>query len=576
MSELNQSSFLGGMNLLADDVQLKPNQYRVGFNVRNRFDSLVPCFSSVRDTSIPTGIIQEITTFGNYLIAFVSGNAYYRFFSNTGWTQIVGFSMSNTAPRYWTKSVPVSTTLYGRLSNEVVDTTVSNATGGINFINATSGSGSNPGLVVQDGVNQPQFIFLVGNIPTVRTTQTFSQWSVTYVNDVMTVDAREYVPVGTFMEWLNGVLFIVGTDGESIYRSVSGRPLDFVINVNPDGSKGGNATTTSYSVGVGGISCIRSMSDGSLFVSAANAICFSVQFNTTANAPTIFGEYTFIRKFLFNAGCLSDRVIIDALGDTQFIDLTGVRSFNAVLQLQNEGRNSVFSSIIQSAFMDIIQSSEATAAINFDNYSLFAMNTIFGQGIAVYDTINECWSGFDISQTGGIGIKQLIKLEVDVQRCYAVTTDNKFYDLYARDEYDVATVRFQSMNSTVVQGDSSLRLNNPRMEVKPTEFRCILNNITENTTITAAPFVNNRLTPSRSQSKVITYVPPVTPYTSQPQLQDVNTQLTNLYFTFPDCSQGWKAYVVVSWSNGATLTQFSMTAKDETPMNPLNTQATTI
>jgi len=135
---------------------------------------------------------------------------------------------------------------------------------------------------------------------------------------------------------------------------VSGRPLDFMVNITDAGTAGGDAETTAYSVGVGGISCLRAMSDGSLFVAAGNAN-FSVSKNMTPNATTLFGEYTFIRKFLFNATCLNDRCILDSLGDTKFIDITGVRSFNAILQTQNEGRNTVFSRMVQSVLEGFTQ-----------------------------------------------------------------------------------------------------------------------------------------------------------------------------------------------------------------------------
>ena len=34
--EYNQSSFIGGMNLLGDDSRLQPTQYRAGFDLTNR------------------------------------------------------------------------------------------------------------------------------------------------------------------------------------------------------------------------------------------------------------------------------------------------------------------------------------------------------------------------------------------------------------------------------------------------------------------------------------------------------------------------------------------------------------
>src|SRR6516164_245449 len=107
VSEYNQASFLGGMDLQMDDTHLPTNKYGIGFNVRNRYDRLDAVFSSVEDKGIPKGIIQELVTFGNYLILFVSGNAYYRYYASDNWVQIVGFAMSATAPRYWTCQVPI-------------------------------------------------------------------------------------------------------------------------------------------------------------------------------------------------------------------------------------------------------------------------------------------------------------------------------------------------------------------------------------------------------------------------------------------------------------------------------------
>jgi len=408
MAEYNQSSFLGGMNLLLDDTRLQPNQYRVGFNLRNRYDVLDPVLASELDSAAPAGVKQEVVTFGNFLILFVRGEAWYRYYTSTGWTKISQFGMSPTAPRYWTCAVPVATTLYARVANGAFEitspttlTSVANSRLGVQSI-ASAFQGNLPGLLVQDNINQPQFIFIgPGGIPVVRITQQFTQWSITInaTTLVVTDDSREYVPIGNAMAFVNGILYIAGQDSISIYRSVSGRPLDFVVNVNTDGSRGGDATTTSYSVGVGGITCLRAMSNNTLFVAASNAN-FSVAQNTQPGAVTEFGEPTFIRTFLFNATCVDDRCIIDTLGDTRFIANSGIRSFNAVQQTQNEGRNEPFSATIQRAFRlspnaTLIQTPGSAAAILYDDYELYAVNTVFGAVIAVYDTLSACWSGCD-------------------------------------------------------------------------------------------------------------------------------------------------------------------------------------
>ena len=492
--------------------------------------------------------------------------------------------MSSNAPRYWTCAIPVGLTNYGRLSSASIGDATNTLAG--------TAEGNLPGLLVQDNISQPQFIFLDGSgYPAVRTTQNYNEWDVTYGDvtvppvavsktvvtpavaasiAVMMDDKREYVPIGNSMTWTDGILYIASQDGEQILRSVSGRPLDFVVNVNIIGQKGGDAFTTSYSVGVGGISCLRAMSTGGLFVAASNAN-FLVSKNMTPNAPTVFGEYTFIRQFLFNATNLSDRTIIDSLGDTRFIDLTGVRSFNAIQQLQNEGRNSVFTSKIQPIFGDIVQSAEYAAAILYDNYEFYALNTILGPVIAVYDTLTESWSSFDTTQTGGKKVKQLAKIESTIQRLYAITEDDNLYELYGGTENATSVLRTSSVNHTENGSNGIYRVNTPMYEVKLQDVRIILDNIVADTTLTIEPFTNNRLSAQDIETKIIKYIPPTVNYNGIAKLDDSNSMLFNAIFPTPNCEQGWCVYVLITWTGGQ-LTQYSMRMVDVTPMNPLNSQ----
>mgnify|MGYP003650203928 CR=1 FL=1 len=575
MSEYNQQSFIGGMNLLVDDTRLQPNQYRLAFNCHNRYDVLDPVLTSVLDTSTPAGVMQELTTFGEYVLLFVSGNAYFRHYSQEVWTQIPGFGMSIDAPRFWTVAIPVAVTNYGRLARTVdIDGNLvfSSLAGVASSPSIAAAFGGNtPGLLVQDNINQPRFIYIGDNgFPVVRITQTYEQWNVVYGTGdqygTLVTDEREYVPIGSTMAWADSILYIASQDGNTIYRSVSGRPLDFVVNINIDGTKGGDATTTSYSVGVGDITCLRPNNDGSLFVAAGNSN-FVVQKNMSNIAPTMFGEFLFIRKFLFEATCLSDRTIMDSLGDTKFVDLTGVRSFNAVIQERNEGRNSVFTSTIAAAFKGIIQ--DYAACILYDNYEMYGMNTIFGPAVVVYDTMTGTWTSFDTNQTGGSKIKEFAKIELGVQRLFAITEDNKLYTLYAGTTYDEAS--FLTLGISAAELSQNGRIANPKNEIKMTDFRGILNRITQTSTMSVQPFVNNRLSVnSPIVIKSIKYSPPDLVYTGN--IPDLNTQLTNVYYTFPNLEQGWKVALIVSWTGGGSLTQFSANLVDITPMNPLRSQ----
>lgn len=607
--EISQSSFKGGMNLLVDDTRpsadletdvakanykIATNQYRIGFNVRCRYDVLEPILSSLVDDSAPPGIKQAIVPFGNYTILFCRGLAYYKSIFDTSWTQINGFAMSSTAVRYWTIAIPVAETLYARVANPtaqydntgvLVVNSTANSAGGINRVNVAGAfQGNDPGLLVQDGVSQPLFIYLdyssgIG-VPTVRTTQSYNEWTFTWDSNLasttygtVTVDKREYVPIGTYMETYNGILFIVSPDGQTIYRSVSGRPLDFVINIDINGQKGGDATTTSYSVGVGGINCIKNLSGG-LFVSTIGNACFSVVLNTTQNAPTLFGEYTFLRTFLFTASCITDRAIIDINGDTAFVDVTGLRTFNSVLQNQNEGRNSVFSKTVSSLFQPtanpastIIQNPLAVATATFDNYAIFAVNTIYGNVNVVYDTITQIYSSLDISQYNSqtSGIKQFAPIYTQVTALYAITTDDKVIQLYKGGitglHNDTPYVRFMSMCSQ-----------DPLSMVKQTHFRAVLSQYTEDCVATLTTFVDNRLSGSL-QTKNIEFVSAQPLYNAFPQFSDANSQVIPLTWTTPDCSEGWKVWNVLSWTGNGRITNIKTTTTDRTANTSLAQQS---
>jgi hypothetical protein len=596
MSEYKQTSFSGGINLLLDDTRLPVafkykeggtpydityNQYRIGLNVRTRFDVCTPVASSVTDTNAPAGVKQAIVSFGNYIIIFVAGNAYYRLNTDKLWTNIVGFGMSPVAPRYWTVAVPLTTTNYGRIAVGTTPTGSSSATadaaGGItqiqtNFVASTFGN--IPGLLVQDGLNQPQFLYIDSNGDVqCRTTQTYAEW--TYTIDpstlVVSVDQREYVPVGTYMEWYDGVLFIVDTNYQYIYRSVSGRPLDFVINVDLNGNKGGDATTTSTSVGVSGITALKAMPGNVLFVGAGGNACFTLTFNTNASAPTIFGEYTFIVTPLFNANCVSERGIVNLLSDQVFIDANGLVSFSSAESQSNRGRNSVFSSAVQSLFTGIKQYSTQdsntlnkgwSSAALFDNYAIFSVNTVLGYVLVVYDTINNVYSSIDTAQLGNHAAKQFATISTDTNAIYCITDDDRVVQLYAAATKDNATIRLGAVSEQ-----------DPNKEQKVQKVRAVMTNITQNVNVTCQLFVNNRL--SGSSVQTLNYVPPGNTYSGVGLGPDINTQTNNLLFSLPDSQQGWKSFVVLSWTGGASLTAVSISTQDYTPLQALKTQAVT-
>lgn len=570
MSSFVQESFQGGMNLLSDDTKLERDQYRLGLNLRNRFGKLKGVPNGIEDTAAPPGLKQEIRTFGNYIILFVAGYAYYRYYSATGWKRIVGFQMSKTAPRFWTEVVPVQAENYLRK----LASGSTNAKASVSFDVVAGASGGNAsGLVVQDNVNQPQFIYIdpTSGFPTSRPLQTYDQWN--WTNDgggTISNDRREYVPIGNSMAWVDGILYVTSPDFARIYRSVSGRPLDFVVNIDENGTKGGNAETTAYSVGVGGISCLRPLQDGSLFVAAGNAN-FSVSKNMSPGAVTIFGEYTFIRKFLFNATCISDKCIMDSLGDTKFIDITGVRSFNAILQTQNEGRNSVFSMMIQSVIEGFTQENLSAACILYDNYEFYGLNTFLGPAIAVFDTLTGGWVSFDVQQTGGSLVKMFSKIELTIQRLYAITTDDKLYTLYSGTEYAPLLRPLSISSDTLTIGGNVIPKEN---EHKLQKFRAGFTGITGDFTAQTTPIVQNEITAVGTVEKTWTYMAPPSSYTGPGRLNDANTNIANLLFAVPNCSQGSRTYCYIAWNSDAELSDIAYDCMDiGGANNPLRSQS---
>ncbi|HXB11899.1 MAG TPA: hypothetical protein VNZ45_07940, partial [Bacteroidia bacterium] len=274
--------------------------------------------------------------------------------------------------------------------------------------------------------------------------------------------------------------------------------------------------------------------------------------------------------------CLSERAIFDTVGDTRFIDLTGIRSFNAIQQLQNEGRNSPFSAPIQSIFgpdiATIVQDTLNSAAIEFNNYELYSVNSTLGNLIAKYDTINGCWVSFDYEQLNGKRAKQFAALNTGILALFAITEDDEVYELYASEtETDTGRFRTIGVTANLLYANYNIKMNNPKSQVKLLNTRFIVNKVVSNSSVTVNRFVDNRLFKEDPDLKTVIYTPPAFEETDPYALPDVNTQLANVTFPSPNIQQGWKVFADVSWTGG-TITQFSMELSNQTPQNPVTSQ----
>lgn len=552
-----QASFKGGMNLLQDDTRISSSEYREAFNVRNRFDVLTPVNGSSIDTTAPAGLKQGLYSFDDFFILFVAGLAYWKRFDSAFWTLIPEFLMSTTAPYIYTQAVPASTFNYQRKASSAT-----NINAPVNVLPGFNVSGTIAALLVQDGINQPFVIYLdpITGLVTSRVTNNYSQWS----ND--TTGIREYVPIGTLMLWNDDILWVIDTDSKTLLRSVSGRPLDFMVNVDINGNKAatellGGARTTAYAVGYNKITCIQALNTSSFFVGTVRG-CYVVNVDAT---NTIFGEPTFTNTYLFNAGVISQFSFIDILGDFAFIDPEGLRSFNAVLQEQNEGRNAVFSIKCAKLFKKINQTILDTASIMFDNYALFCVKTIYDHVILVYDTLAQTFVGMDTINSS-IPIKMFAKIDTDTTQLYAITQKDTVLHLYDSEQ----EVAFSSVRTQAWSNDF------PGVVAKPIDLLAIFTDVysTTNTIVSILTdgqknsIINNGTLYKTIDAEQRSIDYPVT----FPVMFNGGRDTFYNYYNFQNAKLGWKVAFIISWQGSSTLSHLAFSAKPNFEMSPLMSQ----
>ncbi len=411
-----QDSFAGGMNQQVDGSRVGANEYPLLVNGRTRNGTVDPVTKPIDRTPSGVTLIQGVYAAGAYSVLFADGKAYYKDESVVGSTyaQIPGFQMSTTAPILYACAVPASTV---NLQRKLIDRT--NANLGVKF--ATAEASSPQCLLVQDGINQPWIILPDG---TARVTSNYNQWTQT---------DREYVPIGRQMLLSGGILYIVSTDGAQIFRSVSGRPLDFMVIIDDTGNKlaseaDGGASQISHKVDYAPITAISSLNspDGAFYVSTART-SYAVRPNLDV---TPYGEPSYDNIFLFSTGAVNQFSLCDALGDFVLVDYSGLRSFNAVQQYRVDGKNSPFSARINKLIDGYSQ--VASAAVSYDNYALFSVQTVFGRGFLVFDTIAQRWTSLDLhDEFTSNAVLMFSEIKTTATRKLLCATSSKLYELYS-------------------------------------------------------------------------------------------------------------------------------------------------
>jgi len=541
-SSFVQSNFNAGLDMFSERTKLPEGAYPLLINGRSRFGKVRPINKPLLLTSgLPAGNVsryQGLYGVGNFAMVFANGRCWVRDFSvaESIFSNVAGFQMSPGAHTLWLETVPASSINYGRkLTSVASDVNPGNPT---NFLNDLVNP-SPQAAVIQDGILQPWIILSDG---TARETSDYYGWQNNSTQ-------REYVPVGKQMVYADGKLYI--TDGKQIFHSVSGRPLDFMVAIDDEGNKldpaeEGFASNVSHRVFYDNITCLARVSTeaGGFYVgSPTNSFLVVPDYSFT-----IYGEPTFTNKFVTNTGPLNQFSFLgDASGDSLLIDGSSIKSFNSILQFRNAGKNSPFSVPISSLFDGVTQ--DVTAAGQYDNYSMFALNTVYGPAVVWYDELREVWDAVDIYSDVTGSIRQFAEIQVNTGEriLLFLTTTGNIYQFGASSSVETCTLYLGDWSA----GD-------PDTEMKMGEIKALFNQAQSAGTVTATLFVDNQ----RQEDVVLTKTI-AQDYTASvgnrtiPFGDATERSINNLEFDFSRAKSGYKAGVMLQWNVPADLTYVS-------------------
>ncbi len=546
LNTFKQDAFDLGMNRLSEPTALQQGEYALLNNGRVRFGGVSLIKKPLEITNIPSGKKQGIIGTDRFLIVIQGGLAYYRDFSSSqgNFLLVPNFQMDANVDEVFMEIIPASTMNYQRLPTTDSGQVIANAA--VTF--QLPSSNTPAAIVVQDGINQPWLIFPDGSA---RQAGTYATWT----NDPD--GAREYIPVGKQMLFSNGILYVIGLDGNgnytSIMRSVTGRPADFMVIIDQDGNKmptegEGQAANVAYRVDFGSLTCINHVGgeNGGFYVSTNKASYLVIPDTTNL----IFGEPTFSNQFLFTTGAVNNNSVTDVSGDAALIDFIGLRSFNAVLTTRFEGKNSPFSAKIQFMLGKLTQS--VSAAVSFDNYVYFGVQTIYGPGVIVFDTMLQTsdegkgvWVSIDLFDNVVTPIRQWAAIKTIYSRgLFFITTDNRLYQYEASPTTAPGGIYLGEWTA----GDVG-------KEQKPITLALNFTDILESGTITATCYLDSYT--ELSLTRAISLTDPVTPEVegsvTLPFGDTSKSNVQNPTIDFSSVSYGWKTGFWLQWDFAAQL-----------------------
>lgn len=388
---------------------------------------------------LPPGIVQGIYSLDNFLVMFIAGRVWYQNVADSwGPKPILGFRLSPTVGQIHMVSVPSSTLNFKRklVSADIADierTTTPVAT-------------SIRGGLAMDGINQDIVIYPTADGLAVRQTQTFAEWHLDPANP----DAQEYVPVGLYPLWTGYKVRKVAKDSSGAYtrilESVSGRPLDWVIEITASGEKVA-PDRTAHAVAYEPVTAMyASASQETAFIVGTNLRTFGV---FEDRDTLIFGE-PFLRTIpLFAAGAVSHWASIDVGGELTFVGRNSILGVTATTQeAANVANRSVSRNRVFSAPISLLLDTTTEAAVaRFDDYALYAMNTVLGPAVVVYDINLSAFVSID--QWKGVGrIRQFALTSSNGnEQLWCYTDDSQVFEVFAAEETETARLYLGDVSS---------------------------------------------------------------------------------------------------------------------------------
>ena len=553
----NQQSFAGGLDTINHDSKIAPDAYPWLFNGRNRFGKIDPIPKHIKITNAPTGLKQGIIAVGNIIVLFVAGKAYYQQFGDLFWTNIGAFSMDPNVDRYYTLAVPASYMNFVRKAGASINAPMI-------FSTDFKLNGTPAAIIVQDTINQPWLIIFdtVNQIFIARVSQNFSEWD----NQSADGSDREYIPIGRQMFYLNGKTFIVARDGFSVYQSITGRPLDFMMNVDVNGNKAatealGGADTTSFAQDFNEITCVLPVSTPDSFVYAT---AHTVRILTMDYNNTIFGEPTYTVSASISAGVVNQDSWVElvGIGDYAFVDFEGIISFNAVQTFRFNGRNSLFSLPLQLILHNIKQTNPCVTF--FQNYAIFNIDTQYGNVMAIYDVMrnqnslasvmqkewisadiqSNRWTAIDITDI--TEVKQFAIVEtVNASYLFCINRHDEVWNLFASTT-DVYPVTLQTRGHTETETD---------MEHKSWYFRPFFQS--EDIGICALTELVDGLFSNYIEQPLISGIGGVNYPVRPPIIPNTINQVDNPAYCLKDGLMGKKINFILTWNINASLIEYN-------------------